>query len=458
MINKSIVVRINKPLPSISPANVAARLYLFMLLILPIHTQIIYVLLPLYTGLPAEIASIWKEVVLLLVAMIVIADHLVSHKRIAIVPLDVIILMFLGLMIIYVVASRRNMTTSLYGFRIFAEPIAAYYIAKTASIKFTTIKVWLKYLFYIGVIIGVWAIFQAAILGDRFLMDLGYRNTFGRLSTSFYISTYIFQRAVGTLSSPNTLGIFLQAVIMIGVYLYHDLSKANRLRYFLSMILLLSALLYTFSRSAWIALCISALGYVFMKMDLKNTIGLLAKTGIVIIVIFFVLFVIAEDVTKTIIFHIINALSLKDPAAVGHIASLADSFKFSLENPFGIGLGMSGPRASIRTGNILNSENSFFIIAFDMGIIGAVIYSLICVMMLISLKNVIKSTIDLDLKRFRTVALLIFIGQMVAWNLLPYIVELEATMILYALTGLALNHNLESNDQPIRRSSLTLSS
>jgi len=422
----------------------ATYLFLFTIFILPLHTQLIYIVLPHYTGLPSELASMWKEMIFLIVTMILVSNFLISHGRIRISFLDTLVLLFFVLLLVYVIASKKDTVASLYGFRIFTEPLMVYFIARTIRVDYPIIKTFLGYFFYLGVAISIWAIFQTAVLGGKFLIDLGYKSEYGRLGGSLYISHHLFQRAIGTFSSPNTFGIYLQSTIMLGVYFYYIQTELKRINYYLYMFILMFGMIYSFSRSAWTALFISLLSFFALRTDVKKVAGVVLKALLISFVLIAIAGLISPTIVESLLAHVANTISLRDPSAVGHIASLSSSFQFILSNPFGVGLGMSGPRASLRTGTSLNTESSYFLLAFDIGILGAVLYLGIIFTMIIYLFSSIKRTEDSDIKLFKIIVLATLIGQIFSWNFLPYIVELETTIILFFLLGLALNTGTQS--------------
>ena len=429
------------------PSNMeqtATYLFLFTIFILPLHTQLIYIVLPRYTGLPAEIVSMWKEMMFLIVTLILASNFLISHGRLRVSFLDALVLLFLVVLLIYVVASNKDTVASLYGFRIFAEPFIVYFIARTIRVDYPIIKTFLVYFFYLSIAISIWAIFQTAVLGGRFLIDLGYKSEYGRLGGSLYISHYLFQRAIGTFSSPNTFGIYLQSSIMLGVYFYYNRTGIKRLNYYLYMFVLLFGIIYSFSRSAWIALFISLLSFFALRTNVKKVAGVVLKLLFISFMLIATAILLSPTIAESLLGHVANTFSLRDPSAVGHIKSLSSSFQFILSNPFGIGLGMSGPRAILYSGTSFSTESSYFLLAFDIGIFGAILYLGIIFTMMIYLFSSIKRTEDSDVRFFKMIVLAILVGQIFAWNFLPYIVELEATIILFCLLGVALNNDMQS--------------
>ena len=423
----------------------ASYLLVFCMLLLPLHTQLFYMVLPIYTHISKEIISIWKELLFILVFTIFVIDFLLHGLSPKILSIDPVLITFL-IFLVFLVFMSDDRWEAFYGFRVFTEPLMVYYLARNAQLSLKAVNTLFSTMFFVGVIIGAWGIFQASILGDNFLIDLGYESSNGRLNSSYYIAMFLFQRAVGTFSSPNTFGIYLQMCIMLGVYLNsRGLIKHPKI-YYLSNFILVGALLYTFSRSSLLALAISITMFTSLNYGFKKCVQITSKVILVFFIVFLVFFAFNKDVMEPLITHSINTITLQDPSAVGHLDSFNDSVTFASKNPFGIGLGKSGPRASARSGLFINSENSFFIILFDLGLLGLFFYLFMLCLFMYYLYSKIRSPFSCESKALIILILSTFAGQILVWNLLPYIVELETTLILFFILGLGFNKHINQTN------------
>lgn len=423
----------------------ASNILIFCMLLLPLHTQVFYMVLPFYTHMSKDIVSIWKEAIFVFLILIFTFNFMLRIDSLKLLPIDLIILSFI-LFLFLEVSISDNRSEALYGFRVFSEPLVVFYLARHARLSIKTINKFFIAMFYLGVIISAWGIIQASILGDKFLINLGYDSLNGKLMTSFYIAMFYFQRAVGTFGSPNTFGIYLQLCIMLGIYLnYHKLITCKKV-YYLSNILMLCALIYSFSRSAILALILSLTLFTSLIYGLRKCMFSIFIIASVLSIVFTFIFFSNKDIIEPLITHTTNTLTLQDPSVVGHIDSINNSINFTLKNPLGIGLGKTGPRASARTGVFINSENSFFILLFDLGIYGLFLYLFLLCLIIVNLYTKISNIAFCSIKSLYVVILSILIGQLIAWNLLPYIVELETTLLLFFLVGLAYNNYLGANE------------
>lgn len=106
-------------------------------------------------------------------------------------------------------------------------------------------------------IIGVYGIIQAFVIGDQFIINMGYPSLNGCLSSSYYINGfYGFQRSVGTFVSPHSLGSVL--AIALGTLLFSKFNFKLKHRN-LWVIVLLIGLVGTISRASILGLLLVAL-------------------------------------------------------------------------------------------------------------------------------------------------------------------------------------------------------
>lgn len=420
-------------------------LLMFCILLLPLHTQVFYMVMPIYTHIPKEITSIWKEVLFIFIMTIFILNTLLSNQVIKIYFIDTVAITFLTFLVLLICISDDKQE-AFYGFRVFTEPLIVFYLARNAKVSLETLNKLFVLIFCLGTVISAWGIFQASILGDKFLINLGYETISGKLNTSFYIAMFFFQRAVGTFASPNTFGIYLQMCIMLGFYVNGYGLIKNKKIYYLCNTIMLFALLYSFSRSSILSLILSFSIFAYFVYGSKKSTYIFLKCILTLIVVFSIFFIFNKDVVEPLITHTINTITLEDPSTLGHIDSLSNSVSFAMKNPLGVGLGKTGPRASARSGGGINSENSFFILLFDLGMFGLFLYLVLISLIMVHLYSKIKSKLNSEARLLYSVILSILIGHMAAWNLLPYIVELETTLILFFIIGLGYNNYIGVNE------------
>ncbi len=89
-------------------------------------------------------------------------------------------------------------------------------------------------------------------------------------------------RAYGAFGSPNSLGIYLAAILMVGLYWYLTLeNKKYRLFVSLGQLIILAGLLVSFSRGAWLAAGFGLLVSLFVSATTKSPLrgGLMGGVG-----------------------------------------------------------------------------------------------------------------------------------------------------------------------------------
>lgn len=430
---------------SIRPLAAARGLLLFTLLLLPLHTQIFYHLLPWATGVPQALMSVWKELTLLTAGVLLVVCHVLTGRTINVLFCDFVAFLFLAYtLLLLFLAPDKGLAA--YALRVYAEPLFVYYLARSVPLSYAGLERFFRYFFALAVLISCWAIFQAAALGDGFLINLGYETLpSGKLASGFYIAMFFFQRAVGTFASPNTYGIYLQTVILLGIFLWHTGVYKSRKWFFTALSLLVCGLLYSFSRSAWLATLAAAGLFMFMFLDWRRFLRIAMKTGAAILLIVAIVTLARPELVVPVATHIKNTLTLEDPSTMGHIDSLIEGLEIVRSNPFGIGLGLSGPRALARSDQAINAESAFFVLAFDVGIPGFFLYCLFLLTVILRLLASVRKRVAKRERALILTVIAIFAGQMIAWNLLPYIIELETTLMLFALLGVA--HNLAKSSE-----------
>ena len=170
----------------------------------------------------------------------------------------------------------------------------------------------------------------------RFLLQFGYgKNNF--LGSAFYIVGGEFQRLVGTFSSPNEFALYLSLVLLLGIY-YYGVRKDKLLLLFIAFESV--ALIYTFSRSSWIAFFFPAL-YLVSKMKIFKVKKiqwkkLFKKYALVIIPVGGLLLFLLGDLVLKISDYIIKTFTLKDPSSVGHFTSIAEGLQKAIEKPLAL--------------------------------------------------------------------------------------------------------------------------
>lgn len=225
-------------------------------------------------------------------------------------------------------------------------------------------------------LIAIYGVFQAFVLGDKFLIKIGYPSNGNFLDGySYYISGFFGnQRSVGTFISPNVCGAILS--IAICVYLYSKVIKKNKLLLFFLVI----GLIATFSRSAMIGLLLSII--VIMLLNGKRikvtqkmlTIGL----GSLVVGLLLVVYVdsryfgglFSDMIMRT----LTSAFNSTDPSAKAHMGDLVEPLTLIIKHPFGLGFGNNGPMALELSNSANIVENSYYLMIYELGWIFGILF------------------------------------------------------------------------------------
>jgi len=392
----------------------------------------------------------WKEFFLLCFLIMIFINkrkfNTLSLRKIIRTDVDLCIVGFTLLSAIYILGNP-NLIAGLYGFRNYAFGFLFYIAAISISYNEDERYSFLQTVFNFLTIICVWGIIQAKLLGPRYIMNYAH---FGKevLPFNFYISYFWgIQRVTGVFSDPNAFAIMANFAALFYSNQIFILNVKKPITYFKLALVLISIVL-SFSRSAWIGLLVGYfvlfVYYLFgMKMVDKLSKKRVVFVIIAIIIALPILFSVFLKVTnikalEMVQKHIINTLTLKDPSVVGHIKSLKSSFLFFLGHPLGMGTGMSGPKTALFTSNIMNSESSYFIIAFDLGIIGIALYFALIISIIKNLFANLKKGTQKQ-KAFTIFLLAVSLNVWVIYLFLPIIHSLEHVYLYYLLLGMFFN-------------------
>lgn len=429
-----------------------------IVILMMVHTFLVIYFFPKVFNINNSLVyflTMWKEIFILIIFFNIVYKKRfkIFHKNylkainLKYFNLDKAILLFIFICLISLILFP-NKVSGLYGIRNYVIGFIVYYIAKNSSFSNKDIYKYIRNISYVLVFISAWGLFQALVLGSKFLIRYGLGNN-GKLDDSFYIAgQYGLQRVVGTFDSPNTFALvtLISAIFFIGEIIL--LNRKNVIN-IISLCIVLLAITLSFSRSTWIALSICTIIICIFKygsnyksyLKVTSTIG---KIMIVILLVSVMLFKVMPGVYNRtagmFVNHIINTFTLRDPSAKGHIASLKESAEFMIRNPIGIGIGKSGPKSVKYNSVQISSESSYFVIGFDLGIPGLVSYLILVFYIIKTILSKTKSDnyyINISAKYLLTM----FSGVFVAYLFLPLIQELNHIYITYSILGLLNSNN-----------------
>lgn len=290
--------------------------------------------------------------------------------------------------------------------------------------------------------LGIIGFFQAFVLGDSFLVGLGYPSEGPFLAGSAYYigGFYGHQRNMATLVSPNTCGVVLAVALII-----HLCNKYNIIDKYRNIItiMLVVGLLGTFSRSAMLG---TAFGLLFVKVFCnrlsmkrkvsKNMLRIIAAIPIVICLVSIIDGKFLNGIFGRMLYSSIEGtVSGTDESMIKHIEDLIYPIKTVLTNPLGTGFGKNGPMALVLVQGADNVESSVYLMMYEVGIIGAIF------VFIPYIKTVIDSLYVKKIKNYVPVAIVIMV--LTTYLLLPNIQTYEVAFYAMMFIGLFNNNSIK---------------
>ncbi|OIJ21727.1 hypothetical protein BKP45_03235 [Anaerobacillus alkalidiazotrophicus] len=403
-----------------------------LMIFLPIHYLVFSILL-------SELAFLrfWKDIFIVLILILQLLKVFKVGEINKPQSTSLLIIIFIIYHIFWAFLAD-DLYVAFYMFRLYTEPLLLYFIFKNADVSQVEFKRFFNILLTTTVVICIYGVFQALILGDDFLKTIGYpyREENGRLSPSFYLSGLgNFQRVVGTFVSSNTFAFF--ACIMVIIFLSCKSFFKSHRYYNIYILTILSAILLSFSRSSWLGLGFGIL-FLFFKSKKKVSFFL---TSITLITTLTVALIFGSIITKVDIIgnlnHLFNStITLEDTSTVSHISSIEESVEIARDNLMGTGLGRNGPKAAQFYLDFYHTESSYFLIFFEFGVLGFILYFSIYISIFI------RNSLKFDNKKIggvykATQVTTVFI--IFAYIFLPYVQDMEIISFYFILAGLSDN-------------------
>ncbi len=418
-------------------------LLLLLILALPYHFQVISILLS-----DVGVLKLWKEMVIGVLFLITLYQLITGKKKFKISTFEIMLVVFMAIIFIYVCFSH-SMYHALYISRIYFVPLLLVPIIKYTDIDKKEIAFVLKLVMINGIILCVWGVFQAHILGDSFLIDMGYQTKrvhHGlRLKNEFYmLGGGYMQRVTSTFAAPNTYGMFLTIMISVVLFVYKKLG-INKIFAYITIAVSLITLVLTFSRTSWVA-CVAVFVLCFITNTDKTQKMLVVKAGIACVVVAVLYIVIDKLLIHTSVVNafttlLYNTFTGKDSSFLGHWNSWLDSIENMFKHPLGLGLGKNGPRAKLFIDNPNLTESSYFLMEYEVGIIGAIVYFGGYVRVIMDNVKTYRETKRNEILVITAVVMVMLIGYLS----LPFVQDFELLVMFYIVASLQYNRCIQKD-------------
>ena len=334
-------------------------------------------------------------------------------------------------------------------------PLIVLFICRNMNISKNDFFSLAKFIIILLGILSIWGIFQALILKDDFLMNLGYPTVYSygykktMLYSSYYFGNLGIQRVVSTLSNSNIFGLILGITIVYYLPLYNKLKKEKHLCLFAFFIVV--AYLLTFSRSNFLAMLIVLICGLWKEIPRRIILYCISFISITLIILALLSPSVRVALTG-IAGWVINSLTGKESSANGRSAIWLEAFQTVKHNPFGISLGKVGSIArEAGVEKYFHAENSYLSLALDTGWMGLVAYIssliLIAQKILSFLKKCVNNSMLFKINKSGLFVLLYLIIVMFFSN---HIYDMEAMIFVYAYIGITLSANYNFGSESIK--------
>lgn len=306
-----------------------------------------------------------------------------------------------------------------------------------------------KFILWFFAIFAFWGIFQAHILGDEFLINLGYPTEYAphyqkdMLYNSYYFGGLGIQRVVATLSNSNVCGLILGSTLLFLIITY-PVFNAEKKKYPIFLIGLIAiGYVLTFSRSNLLALLIVVIIFALPYIPKKKYYLISAMILAVIVVI--IGFIQGKDgIIYKLFMWVCDSLTFTESSAAGRGSRWLTALNGVIKNPFGIGFGHVGStawEAGVRE-NYYSCENSYLAVGLDCGWLGMISYYSFIGLLVFRLKQKavsFKRLNDTNNERMFMSGFIIIVYLLIVMFFSNHIYDLEAISIIYIYLAVILS-------------------
>jgi len=231
---------------------------------------------------------------------------------------------------------------------------------------------WKKIVISPSVIVVIFALMQKTLLDPYFLEHFGYGpKTISPIYTIDNKTDYI--RVQSTLRGPNPLGAYLVLIMsMLSVIIVKTKDKGVYLKTGPLIVTGLLALIFSFSRSAWLGLLVSVvlIGLLSAKRKISHKSLIIGSTSMIIILFGFIYMNRNNDTFQNTFFHSDEYSASSRSANADRVQGIKEGITDVVDNPLGQGPGSAGPASTRNDSKVKIAENYYIQIAQEVGVFG----------------------------------------------------------------------------------------
>ncbi len=365
--------------------SLASFLILLIIALVPFHgflTVWLSSLIGHYTLL-----RLWKEFLLVIILLIgcfflffdkKIKNTLFKDKLIF------LIVLFLLIQIIWGIFSYLNKDVSkkalFYGLLVNSRYFIFFGLALIIALKNTKLGNNLpKLILYPSLVVIIFGLLQIFVLPHNFLSYFGYGpKTIMPYETINSNSKYV--RIISTLRGANPLGAYLIVPISLLIGLFF--IKRKKIQISLLIVLGLIVLFFSFSRSAFLGVAVSAVIIIFYSIKSSKLRKYLAIGALILVLLggSGVYLFRNSHMVQNLLLHTQSNSKIKLTSDQAHLQALTSGLSGIIKDPLGKGPGTSGPASIYNNHKPRIPEDYFIQIGEETGIIGLGVYLAITIL------------------------------------------------------------------------------
>lgn len=317
--------------------------------------------------------------------------------------LDKLIISFLALVLIYLIIPLGEadlVSKIIYAKNIFLIGIL-YFFGRNTDFNFRNWNLVIKLLIGLTLFSFVVVLIET-VVGIHLHSFLGYSNynlvvndidpqgNFG-LNWSFE-SQGAKPRYASFFADPLEFSASLLLFFSLALWLFiHSKYKQNKLLFITLISIIIFSFLFAFSRASMFSGILVLIFGLFLSKNYK--------------IIFSIFFIVSFGLTylyffsdEELRFFIQDTLTFQNTSSLGHLVEWIEGIISIYENPFGVGLAMSGNASGVDQSIKIGGENQFLIYGVQMGIISLILYILILIKAIYNSARLYIKSVDYDLK------------------------------------------------------------
>ncbi|MEY2704915.1 MAG: hypothetical protein RL407_977 [Bacteroidota bacterium] len=358
-------------------------LVFFLAAYLPFHTTFLSILFQATNSpLPIPLFQLAKDLMVILSVLV----FLLYRRKIFEYPfcfqlVDWLFLGFIGLAFIFLLLPLgvANFVEKGLYFKNILIPGLVFFVGRNTDFEDIEVKRLFQVIFVIA--ISAFAVnLLEAVIGSHLQTFTGYAlfnyaiydmEPSGNFGLSWTFETQAMtKRLASFFADPLELASSVLLGFAAGLIWFLTSKREESFPYILVMLSSMGSLFFSSSRAAFGAFFLMLF---FIALIFKLYRLILFGFSLVAAFVIFVVFFASEDFY----FFVIDTLTFQNASSVGHVLEWVASIESMIENPFGVGLAMSGNSGTVTEEARIGGENQFLIYGVQLGFLGMLLYILL---------------------------------------------------------------------------------